>query len=123
MGVYDQSVITRVDSPAEGIRALGQIVSETDDTVDRRFGFTGRERDEESDLQYNRARCESLVATLRRWRDKRSDALCFSCSLWLGPKNLHFSRRTWGVLDLSSSWWLAGCSLFSPNGSKWKTIH
>jgi RHS repeat-associated protein len=36
--------------------AFGNITDESDDTVDHMFGFTGRERDEESDLQYNRAR-------------------------------------------------------------------
>jgi len=36
--------------------ASGQITSETDDNVDHIFGFTGRERDEESDLYYYRAR-------------------------------------------------------------------
>jgi len=32
------------------------VQSETDATVDHIFAYTGRERDEESDLQYNRAR-------------------------------------------------------------------
>jgi RHS repeat-associated protein len=34
----------------------GQVTSETNAAVDHIFGFTGRERDEETDLQYNRAR-------------------------------------------------------------------
>ncbi len=36
--------------------AYGNVISETASAVDHIFGFTGRERDEESDLQYNRAR-------------------------------------------------------------------
>jgi len=36
--------------------AFGNIRSETNSAVDFLFGFTGRERDNESDLQYNRAR-------------------------------------------------------------------
>ncbi len=36
--------------------AFGNVVSETDAAVDATFGFTGRERDEESDLFYYRAR-------------------------------------------------------------------
>ena len=36
--------------------AFGRIVSETDAAFDFLYGFTGRERDTESDLQYNRAR-------------------------------------------------------------------
>ena len=36
--------------------SYGAVTSETDDTVEHIFGYTGRERDEESDLQYNRAR-------------------------------------------------------------------
>ena len=36
--------------------AYGNITSETASTVDHIFAYTGRERDEESDLQFNRAR-------------------------------------------------------------------
>ena len=36
--------------------AFGNVTSETDDTVDHVCAYTGRDRDEESDLQYNRAR-------------------------------------------------------------------
>ena len=36
--------------------SFGQITSETDPAFDFRFGYTGRERDEESDLMYYRAR-------------------------------------------------------------------
>ncbi|PQO40726.1 RHS repeat-associated core domain-containing protein [Blastopirellula marina] len=36
--------------------AFGEITAETNAAVDFLFAFTGRERDEESDLQYNRAR-------------------------------------------------------------------
>ncbi|MEW4455599.1 RHS repeat-associated core domain-containing protein [Bremerella sp. JC817] len=36
--------------------SFGNIVSETSSAVDFLFAFTGRERDEENDLQYNRAR-------------------------------------------------------------------
>ena len=45
--------------------AFGRIVSETDSTIDFLYGFTGRERDTESDLQYNRARYYD--AALGRW--------------------------------------------------------
>ena len=36
--------------------SFGNVTSETDDTVDHIYAYTGRDRDEESDLQYNRAR-------------------------------------------------------------------
>jgi len=45
--------------------AYGQIISESNSAVDFLYGFTGRERDTESDLQYNRARYYD--ATIGRW--------------------------------------------------------
>jgi len=45
--------------------AYGRIVSETNSGVDFLYGFTGRERDTESDLQYNRARYYD--AAIGRW--------------------------------------------------------
>jgi RHS repeat-associated protein len=45
--------------------AFGRIVSETDAAIAFLYGFTGRERDIESDLQYNRARYYD--AALGRW--------------------------------------------------------
>lgn len=45
--------------------AFGNVTSETNSAVDFLFGFTGRERDGESDLQYNRARY--LGADVGRW--------------------------------------------------------
>jgi hypothetical protein len=36
--------------------AFGQMIAEYDTAIEHLFGYTGRERDEESDLQYNRAR-------------------------------------------------------------------
>lgn len=67
--------------------AFGNVTSETDDTVDHLFGFTGREFDAESMLQYNRARYydsalgqwigedpigfEASDSNLRRYADNR----------------------------------------------------
>ena len=45
--------------------AFGNVTSETDDTVDHIYAYTGRDRDEESDLQYNRARYYD--ASVGRW--------------------------------------------------------
>ncbi|EAQ79300.1 Calx-beta domain-containing protein [Blastopirellula marina] len=45
--------------------AFGQVASETNSAVDFLFAFTGRERDEESSLQYSRARY--YEAELGRW--------------------------------------------------------
>ena len=45
--------------------AFGRIVSETDPGFDFLYGFTGRERDGESDLHYNRARYYDV--TTGRW--------------------------------------------------------
>ena len=45
--------------------SFGNVTSETDDTVDHIYAYTGRDRDEESDLQYNRARYYD--ATVGRW--------------------------------------------------------
>ncbi|MEW4566205.1 RHS repeat-associated core domain-containing protein [Bremerella sp. JC770] len=45
--------------------SFGEITSETNAAVDFLFGFTSRERDEESDLQYNRARY--FGADVGRW--------------------------------------------------------
>lgn len=45
--------------------AFGNITSETNAAVDFLFGFTGRERDAESDLQFNRARYYD--AAIGRW--------------------------------------------------------
>ena len=58
--------------------AFGNVTSETDDTVDHIYAYTGRDRDEESDLQYNR--CGTTTPTsavglakirLRSWRGIR----------------------------------------------------
>ena len=45
--------------------SFGNVTSETDDTVDHTYAYTGRDRDEESDLQYNRARYYD--ASVGRW--------------------------------------------------------
>lgn len=45
--------------------SFGNVASETASSVDYLFGFTGRERDEESDLNYHRARYYS--ASIGRW--------------------------------------------------------
>jgi RHS repeat-associated protein len=45
--------------------SFGEVVSETDSALGYLFGFTGRERDVESDLQFNRARYYD--AAVGRW--------------------------------------------------------
>ena len=45
--------------------SFGNVTSETDDTIDHIYAYTGRDRDEESDLQYNRARYYD--ANVGRW--------------------------------------------------------
>jgi RHS repeat-associated protein len=45
--------------------AYGEELANDDPTIEPRFGYTGRDRDTESDLQYNRARYYD--ATLGRW--------------------------------------------------------
>ena len=45
--------------------SFGNVTSETDDTVNHIYAYTGRDRDEESDLQYNRARYYD--ANVGRW--------------------------------------------------------
>ncbi|RCS55781.1 hypothetical protein DTL42_01370 [Bremerella cremea] len=53
---YDNSTDTTTVQNHLAYNSFGNIVSETNTAVDFLFAFTGRERDEESDLQYNRAR-------------------------------------------------------------------
>ena len=64
------SVRDIVDSDGEVVNhiiydAFGNITSETDTDIEHAYGYTGRERDEESDLQYNRARYYD--ASVGRW--------------------------------------------------------
>ena len=53
---YDTGTDTTTIATHLAYDAIGNITSESNSAVDFLFGFTGRERDEESDLQFNRAR-------------------------------------------------------------------
>ncbi|MEW4454588.1 RHS repeat-associated core domain-containing protein [Bremerella sp. JC817] len=53
---YDSGTNTTTAQNHLAYDAYGNITSETNSSVDFLFAFTGRERDEESGLQYNRAR-------------------------------------------------------------------
>ncbi|WP_158265152.1 RHS repeat domain-containing protein [Blastopirellula marina] len=53
---YDSGTDTTSIGNHLAYNAFGEIASETNSAVDFLFAFTGRERDEESSLQYNRSR-------------------------------------------------------------------
>ena len=56
LATYDDATDTTTIANHIAYDAYGRTLSETNAAVDFLFGFTGRERDAESDLQYNRAR-------------------------------------------------------------------
>ena len=55
--------------------SFGQVTSETDPAFDFRFGYTGRERDEESGMLYYRARYNALPTTSRLPEEERGSKI------------------------------------------------
>ncbi|MEW4451991.1 RHS repeat-associated core domain-containing protein [Bremerella sp. JC817] len=89
---YDSGTDTTTVQNHLAYEAYGNITSETNSSIDFLFAFTGRERDGESDLQYNRARYYD--AAVGRWTGE--DPLGFEAgdenlSRYAGNSVLHFA--------------------------------
>jgi len=63
--VWDDALDAIVGTSHIQYSAYGEELGNDDPSIQPRFGYTGRDRDPESDLQYNRARYYD--ATLGRW--------------------------------------------------------
>ena len=65
--------------------SFGQVTSETDPNFDFRFGYTGRELDEETGMMYYRARyfdpAVGIVWVRTRWGLGRGMRICIAMSL------------------------------------------
>ncbi|WP_153559381.1 RHS repeat-associated core domain-containing protein [Roseimaritima sediminicola] len=93
--------------------AFGNITAETDASVDFLFAYTGRERDAEGDLQYNRARYYD--AAIGRWISQ--DPIGFEA----GDANLYRYVGNGTATATDSSGWCAEPAT-SPSGSTSYTI-
>ncbi|UUO09290.1 choice-of-anchor D domain-containing protein [Blastopirellula sp. J2-11] len=103
--------------------AFGNIVSETNAAIDHIYAYTGRDRDKESDLQYNRARYYD--AELGRWMSQ--DPIGFAAGdanlyRYVGNSHLNAVDPSGLLPGANRGEWISGTpgnGVFRYNNSEW----